>query len=470
MKEDASRGRGDFSVQVNSKPHPHIGSGTEFGNGVVGVDVPEGKHKGKRKRSSLSEGSDVEFDHKKYTKQKEETKKLGREDLKQPEIKLVTQQTKQEVRSELGLITDAPEGHVAFKKARYCAHNQCVVFQFPVDGKKVHFQTTVKACGDCRETAERIARLCYLKFETGTPKEEVIQYRDELYKLAAKETGVPPPPSLESKKKNNLEGSKNPKKQKGSEKAIAAQEKKIIHEGPKISKSMLKDSEVEVVRQLRHEHRLQGALCVQGRNADKKNRMLCGIYALLEDTVDGASAYEKYQAGDAKRFLYYSSAKKRWKISDVLGDTKGGFAFIRVTDGGQSPPVGIGDNMYWSVYDGPEVGYNVDRDIRCTRFPPTTARTANGALGLKSKSEDGDTDESGSSESSDSSESVSDTDSDSTAVVIAPELGATQGPVELPSKLRTPSMVCAKMLVRSNLRCACHFMHMRDCPSNTRSM
>jgi len=116
------------------------------------------------------------------SKQKKETKKLH---------KLVAQKSKQDLRSELGLMADAPEGHVAFKKVRYRklrdgAQNACV-FIFPVGGKNVQFQTTTRACGDSREIAEKIARLCYLKFETGAAKEEVFRYRDALYRIAAKD-------------------------------------------------------------------------------------------------------------------------------------------------------------------------------------------------------------------------------------------------------------------------------------------
>jgi len=114
------------------------------------------------------------------SKQKKETKKLD---------KLVAQKSKQNMESKLGLIADAPEGHVAFKKVTFKKVKNgapCVVFQFPVNGERVQFQTTTRACGDSREIAEKIARLCYLKFETGASKEEVFRYRDALYRIVAK--------------------------------------------------------------------------------------------------------------------------------------------------------------------------------------------------------------------------------------------------------------------------------------------
>jgi len=96
-----------------------------------------------------------------------------------------------------------------------------------------------------------------------------------------------------------------------------------------------------------------------------------------------------------------------------------------------------------------------------TRFPATTARTAC-ALELNESGSSQSSESSDSSASLSSSESDSDTDFDSTAFTIAPKLGGIE--------IRTPSKVCAKMLVRSNLRCACHFMYISECPSNNHSI
>merc|ERR1712137_1199175 len=95
--------------------------------------------------------------------------------------------------------------------------------------------------------------------------------------------------------------------------------------------------------------------------------------------VDGAPAYEKCNSkdADAKRFLVYHAAKRRWKISDAFDDAKVGFAHVRVSDNGRSPPVDIGS--HWSVYDGKATGYNEDRDVCCVRLVPPQAGIVGGA-------------------------------------------------------------------------------------------
>merc|ERR1711972_1024045 len=47
----------------------------------------------------------------------------------------------------------------------------------------IPFQTTVGQSGSVLG-AERIARLCYGKFESGATKEEVVEYRNSLYQAA----------------------------------------------------------------------------------------------------------------------------------------------------------------------------------------------------------------------------------------------------------------------------------------------
>mmetsp|Transcript_10222 Transcript_10222/g.28555 ORF Transcript_10222/g.28555 Transcript_10222/m.28555 type:complete len:908 (-) Transcript_10222:94-2817(-) len=74
---------------------------------------------------------------------------------------------------------DAPEGHAAHVKVR--AKNGVVSFKFESAEGEVHFQTTMRACGSSLADAERICRLCFVKFEEGLTKEEVLRYRNRLY-------------------------------------------------------------------------------------------------------------------------------------------------------------------------------------------------------------------------------------------------------------------------------------------------
>jgi len=77
---------------------------------------------------------------------------------------------------------DAPHGHVAHSKARYNGHhkNPLVSFRWKSTGQDVPFQTTVAAAGSC-QAAEVIARACWMKFEQGWLKAEVLKFRDECY-------------------------------------------------------------------------------------------------------------------------------------------------------------------------------------------------------------------------------------------------------------------------------------------------
>ena len=80
--------------------------------------------------------------------------------------------------SEQSLPEDAPAGHVAHAAVRYRGShkNPLVVFRFG----GVPFQTTVAAAGS-RHAAEVIARACWLKFEAGWSKDEVLAFRARYY-------------------------------------------------------------------------------------------------------------------------------------------------------------------------------------------------------------------------------------------------------------------------------------------------
>lgn len=60
-------------------------------------------------------------------------------------------------------------------------------------GKETRFQTTVRAVGGHYETAQRYARLCYAKFEEGWTKEQVQEFRANLYRSVEAGASGPQP-------------------------------------------------------------------------------------------------------------------------------------------------------------------------------------------------------------------------------------------------------------------------------------
>ncbi|CAE8595411.1 unnamed protein product [Polarella glacialis] len=93
---------------------------------------------------------------------------------------------------EVVLPEDAPVGHVAHQMVRYAAssHAPSAVFQYRPDRWEViRFQTTLAAAGS-QEACEVIARACYMKFEEGLRKEEVLAFRAECYAKAKGKKGV----------------------------------------------------------------------------------------------------------------------------------------------------------------------------------------------------------------------------------------------------------------------------------------
>jgi len=80
---------------------------------------------------------------------------------------------------------DVPDDSEAWKICRVSSmKDPCAVVGFQrtmKDGSTVPFQTTIVAAGGYLE-AERVARLCWAKFEKGASKDDVKKYRDSLYK------------------------------------------------------------------------------------------------------------------------------------------------------------------------------------------------------------------------------------------------------------------------------------------------
>eukprot|EP00933_Yihiella_yeosuensis_P030566 TRINITY_DN24191_c0_g1_i1.p1 TRINITY_DN24191_c0_g1~~TRINITY_DN24191_c0_g1_i1.p1 ORF type:complete len:426 (-),score=98.92 TRINITY_DN24191_c0_g1_i1:930-2207(-) len=95
---------------------------------------------------------------------------------------------------------DVDPGHISHQKVKLNKGKGCCGFMFEPDGgEPVRFQTTVKAANGSVEDAMKIARLCYQKFESGSSKAEVQEYRDSLYlriggpaaKVSSKVAGEP---------------------------------------------------------------------------------------------------------------------------------------------------------------------------------------------------------------------------------------------------------------------------------------
>lgn len=357
-------------------------------------------------------------------------------------------------------------------------------FEYFGGGGRERLQTTVHRSGHSKGAAEHIARLCIEKFETKCSRQEVIDFREEMYKIveAAISTGeVPmtaaPPEAFSTKRPNGA----------GSAKAAAAASAKID----------------DIRNKLQAEGRLEGALRLEGRAETSKNASINGIYARLSEGFEGTKAYEKAD-GSVGRMLFYSTRKARWKINDSLDDSTGGFAFAKVKDKGESDP---GPSLRWSVFDGSGKGYNEDTRIRCSPLggaapaPPGGAvdpveegaavepEGAEGAEGQQGapvgKAEEGAP--AGKAKEDESSESDSDSDSSSSEsapkAALAPSPAASPAASPVPNgaaaspaasvpapqtppsqPVRRPRRVCAKMLVKSGFRCTAHFAILTQCP------
>lgn len=95
-------------------------------------------------------------------------------------------------------VEDVPDDHPSWEVCRVnLSHpSPLVSFHYTTKGgSKVAFQTTVKASGGAME-AERLARLCWAKFEAGAEKDQVLEYRAKLYAQRAAESGQPLQKSL----------------------------------------------------------------------------------------------------------------------------------------------------------------------------------------------------------------------------------------------------------------------------------
>lgn len=94
------------------------------------------------------------------------------------------------VKRGLSLEEDAPKSSAAWTAIKPNNH-KTPYFSFTfkeASGRKVPFQVTVRMAGD-KETAARICRLCYFRFEEGALKEEVTAYRNDLFQSVGRVAG-----------------------------------------------------------------------------------------------------------------------------------------------------------------------------------------------------------------------------------------------------------------------------------------
>eukprot|EP00445_Apocalathium_hangoei_P024231 CAMPEP_0203927230 /NCGR_PEP_ID=MMETSP0359-20131031/66669_1 /ASSEMBLY_ACC=CAM_ASM_000338 /TAXON_ID=268821 /ORGANISM="Scrippsiella Hangoei, Strain SHTV-5" /LENGTH=807 /DNA_ID=CAMNT_0050855959 /DNA_START=1 /DNA_END=2421 /DNA_ORIENTATION=+ len=82
--------------------------------------------------------------------------------------------------------SDAPRGHKAWEKVRVAHKGMVMLFKF----RDENFQVTVRAAGSVAE-AKRIARLCYLRFEAGDRKADILEFRNEMLRRSTADGADP---------------------------------------------------------------------------------------------------------------------------------------------------------------------------------------------------------------------------------------------------------------------------------------
>jgi len=217
-------------------------------------------------------------------------------------------------------------------------------------------------------------------------------------------------------------------------------------------------------RDLKAQGRLEGSLLVEGRSSEKKNASINGLYARRAADHDGHGAYEKVGADAAvrPRFLYFWREKSRWKIDNKIPSEKSGFAYLKVD--GVATPAEAGPDCKWHVCDEKGEGYNKDPRVRCVEVAPGPGSGAP-AAGSVAPSAQPDNSASDDDTSSDEDRTSGDEESSSesgSGARAAPGAAAWTAPGRAAGVV--PRRACAKMLVRSGLRCVCHFSVLRDCP------
>eukprot|EP00927_Polykrikos_kofoidii_P065181 TRINITY_DN6096_c0_g1_i2.p1 TRINITY_DN6096_c0_g1~~TRINITY_DN6096_c0_g1_i2.p1 ORF type:complete len:610 (+),score=124.93 TRINITY_DN6096_c0_g1_i2:228-1832(+) len=107
---------------------------------------------------------------------------------------------------------DAPEESAAHHRCQYNEASGNIVFMVQAaDGGRLTVETPVSAVNGDVEEAQRIARLCYARFEAGASKEDVFQYRTRLYERATvkgKRKVHPPPQPADASSSGEQRASK----------------------------------------------------------------------------------------------------------------------------------------------------------------------------------------------------------------------------------------------------------------------
>jgi len=388
-------------------------------------------------------------------------------------------------------LEDVPLTNMSHAKVRYeNSGNACrFVFESP-SGEKIRFQTTLKVLNNDLELGMRICRWCYVKFELGAAREEVILFRDILYRWAnqgfnaSERPDFPDPPLTavgavepDSAKKKRKGGPSNGQ----TEEALAKEKREtktpntqnILEETGRERKKQKKGLEV-IVDELRAAGRLKGAVSFEGRDESKKGATINGVYAKLADGFNGKFAYEK-MASDRSRYILFSAKRKRWVVCDVLEDKKG-FAYAPAEDGAETP---LGPYS-WHVFDGSESGYNVDESVRCRSIdgsteasprPPADARSRGETVANRpspssaSGAESSNESDSGSSSSSDAQDGSDSESEEAARKVVEVRKVEPQSEAKKRQAARPKGRVCAKFMCRTGLRCHCHFMYVAECPN-----
>lgn len=422
---------------------------------------------------------------------KETITKEGKEETDGPPQKKQKREDKHKAEEPAAESQDAPPGHEAHGKVKYTNSNRSWVFYYGTE----RFQITERAAGGSGEECARIARLCYMKFEEGWTKEQVLVFRNEQCERFATPAHASP-----TEAGAEAEG-KPPKKKRGKDALDLTKQ-----EASEVKRLRATGREFEIVR-------------MHGRETKKKNSSVNGLYVQTRDGFGGVKAYEK--VGSTPRFLLYSAKRGRWLISDTVSDARQGFAYIEAKDGGTSgPTVRKPRGNRWFVFDGKDDGYKEDPAVQCTAINSSeVALEAKGAAkkGAKSKkqvkqeikeeeseakvkaepaepedasAQEGEPNATQTSQStlpakgedsSSSDDSESDDDSDSSSASGAkqeseqgrspeqplPQLVEVEQPAPAPPQpvLHTAQgRICAKMLVRTFFRCSCHFTYVDQCP------
>lgn len=79
---------------------------------------------------------------------------------------------------------DAPAGHEAWERVRLCRSNEVSMFRYTLGDTDIHFQVTEKKVGSAL-AAQRLARSCYMRFEAGQSKDDILAWRNEVYAQVA---------------------------------------------------------------------------------------------------------------------------------------------------------------------------------------------------------------------------------------------------------------------------------------------